>query len=128
MERWVRLRARDRCEYCGVSQLAQEATFHIDHVHPRKDGGATEEENLALACVSCSLRKGARTMALDPGSGALVALFHPRQQRWDDHFELLADCTIRGRTPTGRATVELLRMNRANATLLRGIERRLGWR
>jgi len=27
-------RARNRCEYCGLSQLGQEATFHIDHVVP----------------------------------------------------------------------------------------------
>jgi 5-methylcytosine-specific restriction endonuclease McrA len=53
----VVLRAGNRCEYCGLSQLGQEATFHIDHVVPRAVGGLTVTGNLALACVSCSLRK-----------------------------------------------------------------------
>ncbi|PSR17345.1 hypothetical protein C8255_13025 [filamentous cyanobacterium CCP3] len=51
-------RADNRCEYCGISQLGQVATFHIDHVIPAVAGGETTAENLALACVSCSLRKG----------------------------------------------------------------------
>ncbi len=53
----VSLRAGDRCEYCGLSQVGQEATFHIDHVVPQAARGPTTAENLALACVSCSLRK-----------------------------------------------------------------------
>ena len=52
----VALRAGDRCEYCRLSQVGQETTFHIDHVVPRAAGGPTTAENLALACVSCSLR------------------------------------------------------------------------
>ena len=50
-------RAGNRCEYCGLSQVGQEATFHVDRVVPVTDGGPTEEDNLALACVSCSLKK-----------------------------------------------------------------------
>jgi hypothetical protein len=46
------LRAGNRCEYCGLSQLGQEAAFHIDHVTPRAAGGLTVIDNLALACVS----------------------------------------------------------------------------
>lgn len=53
----VVLRAGDRCEYCRLSQAGQEAAFHVDHVVPRVAGGATVLDNLALACVSCSLRK-----------------------------------------------------------------------
>ena len=37
----VALRAGNRCEYCGLSQVGQEATFHIDHVVPRAAGGPT---------------------------------------------------------------------------------------
>lgn len=32
----VRQRARDRCEYCGMCQLLQGATFHAFY-HPRTD-------------------------------------------------------------------------------------------
>ena len=28
----VTLRAGNRCEYCQLSQLGQEAMFHVDHV------------------------------------------------------------------------------------------------
>jgi len=68
MRRLVIRRAADRCEYCGLSQAGQEATFHIDHIVPVVGGGATVAANLALACVSCSLRKGARRTAPDPVS------------------------------------------------------------
>jgi 5-methylcytosine-specific restriction endonuclease McrA len=82
----VVLRADGRCEYCRLSQAAQEAAFHIDHVIPRAAGEPTTEENLALACVSCSLRKGAKLTCLDPDSGAESPLFNPRNQKWIEHF------------------------------------------
>ncbi|MFT3769021.1 MAG: HNH endonuclease signature motif containing protein [Minicystis sp.] len=124
-QRRVRLRAGNRCEYCGMPQAGQEATFHVDHVVPRRDGGPTTLDNLALACVSCSLRKGARTEARDPHSGEPAAMFNPRAYRWEDHFELAANHSICGKTPTGRASVELLQMNRPAAIEIR---RRLGQR
>ncbi len=104
-------RADNRCEYCGPSQLGQEATFHVDHVCPSAEGGATVLANLALACVSCSLRKGARLTANDPGTGQPAPLFNPRTDNWTDHFEW-DDYTVIGLTPTGRATVAALAMNR----------------
>lgn len=71
-------RAENRCEYCQLSQKGQEATFHIDHIVPVISGGETVEENLALACVSCSLRKGAKEFAEDSETGKAIKLFHPR--------------------------------------------------
>jgi hypothetical protein len=79
-------RAGDRCEYCGLAQAGQEAAFHIDHVIPRAAGGPTSEENLALACVSCSLHKAAKQTAVNPVDGKEVPLFNPRTDRWSDHF------------------------------------------
>lgn len=38
-----------------LSQSSQEATFHINHVVPRNEGGKAVAANLALACVTCSL-------------------------------------------------------------------------
>ncbi len=32
LRRTVEARAKGRCEYCGLSQEGQEATFHIDHI------------------------------------------------------------------------------------------------
>jgi hypothetical protein len=111
LRRRIIARAGDRGEYCGLSQAGQGATFHIDHIIPIASGGPTEEDNLALACVSCSLHKEARRSAPDPRSGRTVPLFHPRRQRWRDHFRW-EGVRVVGRTPTGRATVEALRMNR----------------
>ena len=111
LRRLVVERARGRCEYCGLSQEGQEATFHIDHVVPVKAGGLTIAENLALACVSCSLRKSAREAAVDPSSGEVVALFHPRRDVWSEHFSWQG-VRLRGRTAKGWATIEALAMNR----------------
>ena len=107
----VTLRAANRCEYCRLSQLGQEATFHIDHVVPQAAGGPTEADNLALACVSCSLRKWARQTAPDPDSLAEVPLFNPRTQRWTDHFRWDGPRVV-GLNPTGRATAFTLAMHR----------------
>ena len=87
LRRLVVQRAAGRCEYCQLSQEGQEATFHIDHVIPVMVGGQTVAENLALACVSCSLRKAARQTAIDPQSGEEVALYNPRRDNWDEHFQ-----------------------------------------
>jgi hypothetical protein len=123
LQRRVRLRASDRCEYCRIAQASQEATFHVDHVVPRAVGGVTSLENLALACVSCSLRKGARTTAVDPDTGDATQLFHPRLHAWSDHFAPDASGEILGLTAIGRGTVVSLSMNRVLAVAIRREER-----
>jgi hypothetical protein len=111
LRRAVIRRAGDRCEYCGLSQAGQEATFHLDHIVPEVDGGRTVLENLALACVSCSLRKAARRVAPDPATGELAPLFSPRQDSWPDHFRWNGVILV-GLTAVGRATVAALDLNR----------------
>jgi hypothetical protein len=107
----VVLPAGHRCEYCRLSQIGQEATFHLDHIQPRAAGGPTTSDNLALACVSCSLRKWAKQTATDPDSNQEVPLFNPRTQLWTEHFRWEQE-TIVPLTSTGRATVSALAMNR----------------
>lgn len=104
-------RAENRCEYCQLSQKGQEATFHIDHIVPVASAGETIAENLALACVSCSLRKGAKKPGFDIETGKTVKIFHPRDDDWNEHFEW-KEVTVKGKTPKGRATVDLLNLNR----------------
>ena len=118
-------RARNRCEYCGLSQLGQEATFHVDHVVPLADGGSTRLENLALACVSCSLRKGARRTATDPETEEVVPLFDPRQDEWSEHFAWEGPNVV-ARSQTGRATVSGLALNRPLILAIRQEEGLLG--
>jgi HNH endonuclease len=117
-------RSGNHCEYCGLSQVGQEAAFHVDHVVPQSAGGPTTVDNLALACVSCSLRKWARLAANDPDTGDVVPLFNPRTQPWSEHFRWDAE-TIVPLTATGRATVAALALNRS---LILAIRREQGIR
>ncbi|MEO0377726.1 MAG: HNH endonuclease signature motif containing protein [Cyanobacteria bacterium P01_A01_bin.17] len=112
LRRLVIQRAENRCEYCGLSQLGQAATFHIDHVIPVVAGGLTAAENLALACVAYSLYKGAKQVVEDPKTGRTVAIFNPRQQVWADHF-YWDNAEVVGVTSIGRATISTLKLNRA---------------
>jgi len=110
LRRLVIERAQGCCEYCLIHQDDTEFTHHIDHCLARKHGGQTVSRNLALACVECNLHKGADVAAIDPVEQVTVVLFNPRVQTWSEHFSLDA-AHIMGKTPIGRATVALLRMN-----------------
>lgn len=125
LRRLVIRRAEKRCEYCQLSQAGQEATFHIDHITPMIDGGRTSAENLALACVSCSLRKGARKTATDPETGEETEIFHPRLDMWAEHFRWKGEQVV-GISPKGRATIELLDLNRPIIISIRKEEGLLG--
>src|SRR5438045_9585797 len=118
LRRAVIQRAGNRCEYCGLAQGGQEATFHLDHIEPILVGGKTTLQNLALACVSCSLRKGGRQTATDPQTGAVVRLFNPRRDAWRLHFRWNGVRLI-GISPTGRATVVALKLNRGMSLAIR---------
>ncbi|MCB1228227.1 MAG: HNH endonuclease [Verrucomicrobiales bacterium] len=107
----VEERANHRCEYCGISQVGQEAVFHVDHIHPVSLGGESHEENFALACVSCSLRKGARATVIDPDTDEPVPIFNPRKDAWNHHFRW-SEFEVVGISPIGRATAVALAMNR----------------
>jgi HNH endonuclease len=122
LRRLVIHRSGDRCEYCGLSQAGQVATFHIDHIIPAVAGGSTTADNLALACVSCSLRKGARQLIKDSVTDEMVAIFHPRQQIWKEHFDW-NDAEVIGLTAVGRATIEALSLNRPIMSAIRAEER-----
>jgi hypothetical protein len=88
------------------------ACHEIDHIVPKKHGGSTASENLALACVPCNKRKGSDLAALDPTTGEIAPLFHPRRHVWNEHFQLKDDGYLLPLTAEGRATVSLLQLNR----------------
>jgi len=107
----VRRRAADRCEYCQLHQDDSPlASLHIEHIIPRKHGSTDDPENLCLACIDCNLHKGPNLTGLDPEGGALTRLFHPRLQKWEEHFARQG-IRITGLTPEGRTTVRVLNMN-----------------
>lgn len=110
LRRLVIERAHECCEYCLVHQDDRPESHQIDHLIALKHGGQTVNENLALACAICNHYKGSDLASIDPVERVIVALFNPRRQNWDDHFQL-SGVQIVGLTPAGRATVELLRLN-----------------
>lgn len=114
----VSARAKERCEYCLLAEQDTTGRHVVDHVIAIKHHGATESDNLALACVSCNGHKGSDIAAIDPESGQLVPLFNPRYQVWDEHFTL-EGARIVGLTPIGRGTTYVLQLNEPNRLQLR---------
>jgi 5-methylcytosine-specific restriction endonuclease McrA len=114
--------ARHRCDYCQVSELVTGSTLELDHLLPESLGGETIEENLWAACRECNNAKGQNVTAVDAQTGEMVRLFSPRKDVWSDHFRWSEDgTTILGLSSIGRATIELLKMNRRNAVLARRV-------
>jgi len=121
----VRQRALFRCEYCLFPERFAGLNFQMDHVIAEKHGGLTDAENLALSCIYCNSYKGANLSGIDPVTGEIVRLFHPRRDRWDEHFAWQG-AVLAGRTPIGRATIVVLRINDSTAVALRRLFMRAG--
>lgn len=116
--RRVRDRAENRCEYCRLSQTVLPLPFQIDHIVAEQHGGQSEEGNLAFACPSCNRYKGPNIAGRDGETGELVPLFHPRTDRWTDHFEATGGSIV-ARTGVGRVTLQVLQMNAPDRVSLR---------
>lgn len=108
----IREQAQARCGYCLCSEVLIGMSLEFEHLCPLASGGKTTEENLWLSCRRCNEAKGKQTEATDPATSAVVALFNPREQRWEEHFRWSDDGTmIIGASATGRATVVALKLN-----------------
>ncbi len=107
---FVRNRAHGRYEYCRLKEEDDVYTFHVEHIIPKKHGGDSIFENLALACHQCNLHKGPNLAGVDPDSGQIIPLFHPRQQNWQEHFRYQGP-RIEGITIIGKTTAFVLNMN-----------------
>jgi hypothetical protein len=115
VRRRVRERAGGLCEYCLTFSDLTGHAFTVDHIIPQSRRGTSELDNLCLCCFWCNDYKQARTEGHDPRTGRPAPLFNPRRDAWDDHFRWSPTFTrIIGRTATGRATVQALRLNRPN--------------
>lgn len=113
-------RASRRCEYCQSCIDHSLQSFVIEHILPVALGGETVLENLALACGGCNAHKYTKVDALDALSEVVVPLYNPREQNWHDHFLWSSDqLQAIGKTATGRATVDALKLNRAGVTNIR---------
>jgi len=111
LRRRVQLRARNRCEYCRLRQKHDPFhSFHVEHIIAKQHRGSTKFENLAWACHQCNLHKGTNFASFDPDTDEVVRLFHPRKDRWTDHFKLEGS-RILGISAIGRTTAWLMQMN-----------------
>jgi HNH endonuclease len=118
----VTRRARGCCEYWLSQELYSPDPFSVEHIIPLARGGTHDLENLAWSCQGCNSRKYVTIEALDQVTGQTVPLYHPRRDRWLEHFAWNEDDTlIIGLTPTGRATEEKLQLNRLGVVNLRRV-------
>lgn len=118
----LKQRANHCCEYCLSQIKFSPDPFSIEHVIPRSKGGSSDFDNLAIACQGCNNFKYSHTHAIDPIAGESVPIYHPRQQNWHDHFTWTKDASqMLGLTPTGRATIDRLQLNRDGVVNLRRV-------
>lgn len=124
----VAARSDHRCAYCLTNEETSGGLFTLDHIIPLSLGGLTTFENLCLACWDCNLIKGTKIAGLDPETEAMVSLFHSYKQRWLDHFIWQAEgLLVVGLTPTGRATVNGIKLNRPPLVKARRWWIKAGW-
>lgn len=114
LRRLVRERARGKCEYCWLHE--EDALFpHVpDHIIAKRHYGKTTEDNLAWSCYLCNHLKGSDIASVDLETGQIVPLFHPRKNRWKDHFRLEGG-NIVPLTAIGRVTEHFLQLNHLRA-------------
>ncbi len=120
-------RARGICEYCHSQQRYSPDPYSAEHIIPRSSGGSSDVNNLAWSCLGCNGFKYTNTSATDPATGGIVPLFNPRSDQWSEHFAWSVGFThIVGITPTGRATIDRLRLNRDGVVELRRVLQSVG--
>ena len=79
-------RAGHRCEYCHAPEAIFNLPFEVEHIVPKSQDGPDDESNQALACRACNLYKSDQQSGIDQPTQEVVRLFHPRRDRWDEHF------------------------------------------
>lgn len=114
----VRHRARFRCEYCLLPESLLSTPFQFDHVIAQSHGGETSADNLAYACFHCNNFKGPNVGGVDPDSGEIVRLFHPRRDVRGEHLSW-EGAKVVGLTAEGRASIRTLRLNHPHRLAVR---------
>jgi 5-methylcytosine-specific restriction endonuclease McrA len=82
-----------KCAYCGIDgsgdfQIWFNANFAVDHIKPRKFGGTDHPDNLALACHSCNLYKGAIDCDSIDKAKEVIRQKKRQAQNWYERFVL----------------------------------------
>jgi HNH endonuclease len=127
VQRKVLILSNGYCEYCLHPESHATDFYHFDHINPFLKIGRNAVGNIARSCGRCNIVKSQKTHAIDPLTNDIYPLFHPRKEIWTDHFQWSEDYLIMyGLTPTGRATIDFLQLNRRNLQNLRGTMRDSG--
>jgi hypothetical protein len=122
MRQFIYDRALGCCEYCLIPEKLTLTTHHVDHIIAEKHGGQTQIENLAFSCSLCNQAKGSDIASFDISTGTITRLYHPRQDRWLEHFHLdKSNGMIHPLTAIGRVSINLLRINRPECLSVRHI-------
>jgi hypothetical protein len=61
-------------------------------------------------CHFCNRHKDPNIAGVDPKTRRIVPLFNPRRHKWSRHFRWDGPVLV-GKTPAGRATVGVLKIN-----------------
>jgi len=121
-KQFVKERAKNCCEYCACLFDFANQFFSVEHIIPKSKGGINSRSNLAYACQCCNGHKYNKTKGLDPVNNKMVALYNPRQDKWQEHFNWSEDFLfVEGISPAGRATVVTLNLNRNSLVNLRTV-------
>ncbi|HBJ86151.1 MAG: HNH endonuclease signature motif containing protein [Prosthecobacter sp.] len=118
LRRLVNKRAHGCCEYCLIHEDEVLLPHEADHIIAGQHGGETDEKNLCLACFHCNKLKGPNLAGIDPVTGRVEVLFHPRLDDWNAHFRFRG-AEIEPRSARGRATVNVMRLNAPERLRLR---------
>ena len=89
---------------------------------PQSLGGDFSLDNLAFACSGCNGAKYNKIEGIDPLTGVRVPLYHPRRDKWGDHFSWDETGTMMiGTSAIGRLTIKMLKLNRQSVINLREV-------
>ena len=90
----------------------------IDHIIALKHLGPSTPDNLALACFFCNSYKGPNLAGYDFSSRRITRLYHPRKDRWKQHFSWEGPI-LKDLRRIGRVTITVLQINRPEILDLR---------
>ena len=127
VQRLILVESKGFCEYCWLHANFASDSFHFDHIVPTSKGGLSVFRNIARSCGGCNGYKNDRTHYFDPLTRQLCRLYNPREDKWLDHFQWAKDdIQVEGITGIGRATVQLLQLNRVGSVNLRQLLKLVG--
>jgi hypothetical protein len=99
--------------------------FQVDHIIAAFHHGPDALENLAWSCFDCNFYKGTNLAGVDPETQAVATLVNPRVDDWDDHVAWRGPVLV-GKTPRGRATIDVLRIYLSSRVEHRRLLQQLG--